>query len=78
QQPVLWGRDAECWAVRRLLDGGPDAGGALLLRGQPGTGRSALVAYAHRHAGDRTVLAGAGLAEEAALPYAGLQRLLDP
>ncbi|SCL71593.1 AAA ATPase domain-containing protein [Micromonospora citrea] len=74
----LWGRDAECLAVRRLLDGAPDAGAALLLRGEPGTGRSALVAYAHRHAGDRAVLTGAGLAEEAELPYAGLQRLLDP
>ncbi|MFI7492337.1 AAA family ATPase [Micromonospora echinaurantiaca] len=74
----LRGRDAECAAIRRLLDGPPDAGGALLLWGEPGAGRTALVGYAHRQAGARTVLAGAGLTEEAAMPYAGLQRLLDP
>ncbi|BCL17392.1 helix-turn-helix transcriptional regulator [Micromonospora sagamiensis] len=73
----LRGRDEECGAIRDLLDGA-DGGGALLVQGEPGSGRTALLAYAHRHAGDRTVLAGTGLADEAALPYAGLQRLLDP
>ncbi|WP_229791885.1 AAA family ATPase, partial [Micromonospora fulviviridis] len=72
----MHGRDDECRAVRRLLDGA--AGGALLLHGEPGSGRSALLAYARRHAGERAVLAGAGLPDEATLPYAGLQRLLDP
>lgn len=72
----MYGRDAECRAIRHLLDG-PD-GGALLLHGEPGSGRGALLAYARRHAGERVVLAGAGLADEATLPYAGLQRLLDP
>ncbi|MGQ5261131.1 AAA family ATPase [Micromonospora sp. ZYX-F-536] len=75
---MLRGRDDECRAVRNLLDGVTDGGGALLLHGEPGSGRTALVAYAHRYAGHCTVLAGTGLAEEAALPYAGLQRLLDP
>lgn len=74
----LPGRDTECAAVRRLIDALPGAGGALLLWGDPGTGRSALVGYAHRHAGRCQVLAGEGLADEATLPYAGLQRLLDP
>ncbi|SCL13770.1 ATP-, maltotriose-and DNA-dependent transcriptional regulator MalT [Micromonospora nigra] len=72
----LRGRDDECREIRRLLD--DHAGGALLLHGEPGSGRSALLAYAHRHAGTRLTLAGAGLTDEAALPYAGLQRLLDP
>ncbi|WP_309232078.1 ATP-binding protein [Micromonospora tarensis] len=78
QLTVLRGRDDECRAVRGLLDGVTDADGALLIRGEPGSGRTALVRYAHRHAEGRTVLAGSGLAEEAALPYAGLQRLVDP
>ncbi|MEU5937554.1 AAA family ATPase, partial [Micromonospora sp. NPDC047187] len=79
QLTVLRGRDDECRAVRSLLDGMTNAGGALLLRGEPGSGRTTLVGYAHRHAeGGCTVLAGSGLAEEAALPYAGLQRLVDP
>ncbi|MGW1486565.1 AAA family ATPase, partial [Micromonospora parva] len=78
QLTVLRGRDDECRAVRSLLDGMTNAGGALLLRGEPGSGRTALIGYAHRHAEDRTVLVGSGLAEEATLPYAGLQRLVDP
>ncbi|MGA4727808.1 AAA family ATPase [Micromonospora taraxaci] len=78
QLTVLRGRDDECRALRSLLDGVTDGGGALLLQGDPGSGRTALVGYAHRYAQNCTVLAGTGLAEEAALPYAGLQRLLDP
>ncbi|MEH1168222.1 AAA family ATPase [Micromonospora sp. CPCC 205539] len=78
QITVLRGRDDECRAVRSLLVGATDGGGALLLHGEPGSGRTALVGYAHRYAEARTLLAGTGLAEEAALPYAGLQRLLDP
>ncbi|MEV1328092.1 LuxR family transcriptional regulator [Micromonospora costi] len=78
QITVLRGRDEECRAIRRLLGGLPECGGALVFQGEPGSGRSALVGYAHRHADRCAVLASAGLAEEAALPYAGLQRLLDP
>ncbi|MEU8166891.1 AAA family ATPase [Micromonospora sp. NPDC049004] len=78
QITVLRGRDDQCRAIRALLDGVPGGGGALLLHGEPGSGRTALLSYAHRYAKDCTVLAGAGLPEEATLPYAGLQRLLDP
>lgn len=78
QLTALRGRDDECRAVRSLLDGVTDGGGALLVHGEPGSGRTALVDYAHRHAVGCTVLAGTGLTEEAALPYAGLQRLVDP
>ncbi|MEV0212160.1 AAA family ATPase [Micromonospora sp. NPDC050695] len=77
---MLHGRDDECRAIRGLLDGITDGGGSLLLHGEPGSGRTALVGHAHRHVEGHTttVLAGTGLAEEAGLPYAGLQRLLDP
>ncbi|MDT0528099.1 LuxR C-terminal-related transcriptional regulator [Micromonospora sp. DSM 115977] len=78
QLTVLRGRADECAAIRRLLGDLPAGGGGLLVQGEPGSGRSALVDYAHRHAGGCTVLAGTGLPEEACLPYAGLQRLLDP
>ncbi|MEH1096468.1 helix-turn-helix transcriptional regulator [Micromonospora sp. CPCC 205739] len=78
QITVLRGRDDECAAIRRLLDDLPGGGGALLLQGEPGSGRTALIEYAHRHAEGCTLLAATGLAEEAALPYAGLQRLLEP
>ncbi|MEU7918870.1 AAA family ATPase [Micromonospora zamorensis] len=79
QLTVLRGREGECRALRSLLDDVTDGGGgALLVQGEPGSGRTALVAYAQRYAQGCTVLAGNGLAEEADLPYAGLQRLLDP
>ncbi|MEH1029130.1 AAA family ATPase [Micromonospora profundi] len=78
QITVLRGRDDQCRAVRSLLDGVTDGGGALLLHGEPGSGRTALLTYAHRYAENCVVLAGAGLPAEATLPYAGLQRLLDP
>ncbi|WP_431882890.1 LuxR C-terminal-related transcriptional regulator [Micromonospora gifhornensis] len=76
QIEVLRGRQGECREIRSLL--AAPAGGALLLHGEPGTGRTALLAYAHRHRAGRRLLAAAGLADEAMLPYAGLQRLLDP
>ncbi|MDG4839774.1 AAA family ATPase [Micromonospora sp. WMMD967] len=78
QLTVLRGRDDECRSVRSLIDDVTSGGGAVLLHGEPGSGRTALVGYAHRHAQRCTVLAASGLAEEAALPYAGLQRLVDP
>ncbi|WP_309244401.1 ATP-binding protein [Micromonospora parastrephiae] len=80
QLTVLRGRDDECRTIQGLLDAITDGGGSLLVHGEPGSGRTALLGHAHRHVEGRTttVLAGAGLAEEAALPYAGLQRLLDP
>ncbi|MFG2062733.1 LuxR C-terminal-related transcriptional regulator [Micromonospora sp. NPDC048871] len=76
QIEVLRGRQGECREIRSLL--AAPAGGALLLHGEPGAGRTALLAYAHRHRAGRRLLAAAGLADEATLPYAGLQRLLDP
>ncbi|WP_233513175.1 helix-turn-helix transcriptional regulator [Micromonospora craterilacus] len=73
---MLRGREHERREIRDLL--ATRAGGALLLHGEPGAGRTALLAYAHRHADGRTLLAGTGVPDEAPLPYAGLQRLLDP
>ncbi|NGM13162.1 ATP-binding protein [Verrucosispora sp. CWR15] len=69
QIDVLRGRQAECREIRRLL--AASAGGALLLHGEPGSGRSTLLAYAHRHGRDRRLLAATGLPDEATLPYAG-------
>ncbi|MEV4711781.1 LuxR family transcriptional regulator [Micromonospora sp. NPDC049374] len=76
QIDVLRGRQAECREIRSLL--AAPAGTALLLHGEPGCGRSTLLAYAHRYGRGRRLLAATGLPDEAMLPYAGLQRLLDP
>ncbi|MFD5562540.1 helix-turn-helix transcriptional regulator [Kitasatospora griseola] len=56
------------------------AGGALLLRGEAGAGRSALLRHAAALAEQegRTVVRAAGVEVESALPWAGLHQLLHP
>ncbi|MFI7431197.1 AAA family ATPase [Micromonospora sp. NPDC049836] len=74
---MLYGRDAELAAVGALLDTVRSGGsGALVLRGEPGIGKTALLEHADT-AGLR-VLRGAGVESEAELPFAGLHLLLHP
>src|SRR5215472_17911150 len=77
---VLYGRRQECAAVDRLLQAVREGrSGVLVLRGEAGVGKSALLAYA---AGDRavgvTVLRAAGVEAEVELPFAALHQLLRP
>ncbi|MFF4651825.1 AAA family ATPase [Streptomyces sp. NPDC001380] len=77
---MLYGRAEEQAAVDRLLAGAGDGrSGVLVLRGEPGIGKTALLEYAARSAGPgfRTVRA-AGVEHEAELPFAGLTLLLTP
>ena len=53
-------------------------GASLLLTGGPGRGKSAMLARLRADAGDFTVLHCGGVADEADLPLAGLERLLRP
>ncbi|MGW5672832.1 AAA family ATPase, partial [Micromonospora sp. NPDC003776] len=74
---MLYGRDAELAVLGKLLDtvrGG--ASGALVLRGEPGIGKTALLA--HADAAGLRVLRGVGVESEAELPFAGLHLLLHP
>jgi DNA-binding CsgD family transcriptional regulator/tetratricopeptide (TPR) repeat protein len=80
---MVVGREAE----RSVLDGLLEAAaggtsGALVLRGEPGIGKTALLEYAAGRFGGmvegRRVLRGAGVESEAELPYAGLDLLLRP
>lgn len=76
----LIGRDGEAARLGALIDHLPDAGGALLVRGEPGIGKSALLDHAGmraRASGIRT-LATAGVESEAELAFAGLHQLLRP
>jgi hypothetical protein len=63
-----------------LLDGVDEAGGALVIRGEPGIGKSRLLAEAATLARDRDfiVLGATGVQSEAHLPFAGLHQLLRP
>jgi DNA-binding CsgD family transcriptional regulator len=76
---VLIGREAELARVERALEtaraGGSDV---LVLRGQPGIGKTALLGAAIERAGGMTVLRTRGLEGEAELPFAGLAELCEP
>ena len=78
--PVLVGRAAETERLRRLLDAARQGrSGALVLSGEPGIGKSALLRAARAQAaGEFTVLEAGGVEAEADLPFAGLQMLLAP
>jgi DNA-binding CsgD family transcriptional regulator/DNA replicative helicase MCM subunit Mcm2 (Cdc46/Mcm family) len=53
-------------------------GGGTLLLGEPGIGKSTLLAYARERAPDALVLSAAGVAAESGLGYGLLQELLAP
>jgi len=77
---VLWGREPEMAALRELLDRLPETGGALVLYGQPGVGKSSILAAAAAEAERRhlTVLSAVGVQTEFHLPFAGLRALVPP
>ena len=76
---LLLGRHNECATVDRLLaDARVGSGGALVLRGEPGIGKTALLEYASRSASDLTVIAVGGMESERELPYAALHQLCAP
>src|SRR5215211_6720215 len=76
---MLLGREAECARIDELLAGARrGSSGALVLRGEPGIGKSALLAYARERAADMLVLSANGAESEAELPFAGLSQLVSP
>ncbi|PYC85057.1 helix-turn-helix transcriptional regulator [Streptomyces tateyamensis] len=77
---MLYGRARERAAVARLLaEAAGGRSGVLVLRGEPGIGKSALLRDAAEQAGERfRVLRASGVESEADLPFAGLHLLLAP
>jgi len=77
--PPLLGRDPECAAIDGVLDDAQaGAGGALVIRGEAGIGKSALLDYARQRAAPMMVLAAVGVEAESDLAFAGLHELLRP
>ena len=76
---MLVGREPELSRVRRLVEGLRDgSGGALLLHGEAGIGKTALLAGAREMAASATVLVGRGIESESSLPFGALRDLVWP
>ncbi|WP_245899874.1 helix-turn-helix transcriptional regulator [Nonomuraea indica] len=74
---MLYGRPEETATIDRLLQRARNGGsGALVLRGEAGIGKSALLDHAVETAADLRVIRGAGIESESELPFAGLHLLL--
>jgi DNA-binding CsgD family transcriptional regulator len=80
QEPRLVGRDAELAQLGALLLTGRSASAALLVLGDAGLGKSALlrVAIARARGAGTRVLAASGVQAESELAFAGLHQLLLP
>ncbi|MEU1133241.1 AAA family ATPase [Streptomyces sp. NPDC005900] len=77
---VLAGRDAHLAVIEAALAGIADAGTSVLLRGDPGMGKTALLAAAEAMARDAglRVLRMTGAEAETGLPFAALHQVLWP
>ena len=74
---ALLGRSAEFASLDRILDDARTGrGSVLVVRGEAGVGKSALLDYVADHAVGCRVARAAGVEYEAELPLAGLQQLL--
>ncbi len=78
--PLLVGRAVETDQVRALVDGAHEVGGALVVCGEAGIGKSALLDFARARAGEVSAqtLITAGVESEAELAFAGMHQLLRP
>ncbi|HKG65344.1 MAG TPA: AAA family ATPase [Solirubrobacteraceae bacterium] len=76
---MLVGREAELDRIDAVLAGARAGGGAVLvLTGEPGVGKSALLEAAAGRGGDMRLLRAAGAEHEAELPFSGIHELLHP
>ena len=81
EEGTLYGRRRELDVLADLVRGlAEGAGGALVVRGEAGIGKSSLLAAAAGLAGQARaqVLTVTGIQAEATLPFAGLHQLLRP
>jgi len=76
----LFGRESETHVLAELIDHLQDHGGSLVVSGEPGVGKAALLREASTRAQDRgmMILTATGVQCEAQLPFAGLHQLLQP
>jgi DNA-binding CsgD family transcriptional regulator len=76
---TLFGRERERGCIEELLERARSGQSAvLILRGEPGIGKSALLDYAREHAVDALALSARGVEAEVELPFAALHELVRP
>ena len=76
---MLYGRGAESLVVDKLLSAALEQrSGALVVRGEAGIGKSALLRYAAERATGMGILRCTGIESESELPFAGVHQLLSP
>src|SRR5438094_13208 len=76
---MFLGRDAEQARIDALLEHARSGvSGALIVSGEPGIGKSALLSYAADMALDMTMLSATGVKAESELAFSGLAQLLHP
>ena len=77
--PRLRGRHHECASLDRLVeDVRAGQSRALVLRGEAGVGKTALLEYLQRRASGCRIVRAAGIESEMELPFAGLHQLCAP
>ena len=78
--PRLIGRANELAVLFQLVDRASEHGGALVVHGEPGVGKTSLLKAASRRACERgaLVLRAAGVQSEADLAFSRLHQLLTP
>src|SRR6202051_4156203 len=75
----LRGRRSECQVLDRLIEAvRAGESRALVVRGESGVGKTALLDYVAAHASGCAVARAAGVQSEMELAYAGLQQLCTP
>jgi DNA-binding CsgD family transcriptional regulator len=76
---TLWGRKEQCAALDALLaDVRAGRSRAMVVRGEAGMGKTALLSYAADTASDFQVARADGVESEMELPFAALQQLCGP
>jgi hypothetical protein len=77
--PRLTDRRSECAALDQFVDGvRAGEGRALVVRGESGVGKTALLDYGVRSAADLRVVRIAGVESEMELPFAALHQMCGP
>jgi hypothetical protein len=75
----LLGRRGECRIVEDVVAAvRSDRSAVLVVRGEPGIGKTALLQYAERTAADWMIAKAAGVEGETELAYGGLHQLCSP